>query len=107
MADVVFTDANFDNDVLKAKMPVVVDFWAPWCQPCKMVGPTIEALATEYAGKVAVGKMNVDENTQFPCQFGIMSIPTVMIFKNGQPVKSLVGVQSKETYKQGIEEALK
>jgi len=107
MADVIFTDANFDKDVLKAKMPVVVDFWAPWCQPCKMVGPTIEALATEYVGKVAVGKMNVDENTQFPGQFGIMSIPTVMIFKNGQPVKSLVGVQSKETYKQGIEEALK
>ena len=107
MADTVFTDANFDSDVMKAKMPVVVDFWAPWCQPCKMVGPTIEALATEYAGKVSVGKMNVDENTQFPGQFGIMSIPTVMIFKDGKPVKSLVGVQSKETYKQAIDEALK
>lgn len=107
MADTVFTDANFDSDVMKAKMPVVVDFWAPWCQPCKMVGPTIEALATEYTGKVSVGKMNVDENTQFPGQFGIMSIPTVMIFKDGKPVKSLVGVQSKETYKQAIDEALK
>ena len=107
MADLVFTDQNFNKDVLKAKTPVVVDFWAPWCQPCKMVGPTIEALATEYAGKVTVGKMNVDENTEFPGQFGIMSIPTVMIFKNGQPVNSMVGVQSKETYKAAIDEALK
>ena len=103
MADIIFNDQNFTNDVLKAKTPVLVDFWAPWCQPCKMVGPTIEALSEEYKGKVVVGKMNVDENTEVPGRFGIMSIPTVMIFKNGQPVKSLVGVQSKETYKQAID----
>ncbi|HUD44867.1 MAG TPA: thioredoxin [Patescibacteria group bacterium] len=107
MADVAFTDANFDQEVLKAAMPVMVDFWAPWCQPCKMVGPTIEALAVDYAGKVKVGKMNVDENAQIPGQFGIMGIPTVILFQNGQPVKSFVGVQAKETYKVAIEEVLK
>jgi len=106
MADQTFTDANFPKDVLESKMPVVVDFWAPWCGPCKMVSPTIEELAKDYEGKVAVGKMNVDEN-QLPAEkYGIMSIPTVMIFKNGQPVKSLVGAQGKESYKKAIEEVL-
>ena len=106
MADTIFTDQNFTDQVLIAKFPVLVDFWAPWCQPCKIVGPTIEALNEEYKGKAVVGKMNVDENTQFPGQFGIMSIPTVMIFKNGQPVKSMVGAQSKETYKKEIDNLL-
>ena len=109
MADVVFTDQNFSDDVVKASSskPVLIDFWAPWCGPCRMVSPTIEELAKEYQGKVTVGKMNVDENPQVPGNFGIMGIPTVMLFKNGQPVKSLVGVQSKETYKQAIDAALK
>lgn len=107
MADLTFTDSNFDTDVLKATRPVVVDFWAPWCQPCRIVSPTIEALAEEYKGKVKVGKMNVDENPQVPGNFGIMSIPTVMIFKKGQPVKTLIGAQAREVYKQVIEEALK
>ena len=106
MADVVITDQNFKKDVLEATMPVVVDFWAPWCMPCRMVTPIIEQLAEEYNGKLVVGKMNVDENTETASQFGIMSIPTVIVFKNGKPVKSLTGAQRKESYKKMIEEAL-
>ena len=106
MSDKTFTDANFKSDVLGSKMPVVVDFWAPWCGPCKIVGPTIEELAKDYDGKVVVGKMNVDDNQVPASQFGVMSIPTVMIFKDGKPVKSMVGAQGKEAYKRAIEEAL-
>lgn len=106
MADQTFTDANFQKDVIGSDKPVVVDFWAPWCTPCKVVGPTIEELAKEYQGKVVVGKMNVDENPQAVGQFGIMSIPTVMVFKGGKPIKSFVGAQGKETYKKAIDEAI-
>jgi len=106
MADQTFTDQNFKSQVLESKTPVVIDFWAPWCGPCKMVSPTIEELAKEYEGKVAVGKMNVDDNPQTAGQYGVMSIPTVMVFKDGQPVKSLVGAQGKESYKKMINEAV-
>lgn len=106
MADIDFTDQNFQQDVLQSKEPVMVDFWAPWCTPCKMVTPIVEDLAKEYSGKVKVGKLNVDDNQQTAGQYGIMSIPTVMIFKNGQPVKSVVGAQPKGAYKQAIDEAL-
>ena len=106
MADQTFTDSNFKQQVLESKTPVVVDFWAPWCGPCKMVSPIIEELAKEYEGKVAVGKMNVDENQIPASQFGIMSIPTVMIFKNGKPVQAMIGAQGKQTYKTEIDKAL-
>jgi thioredoxin 1 len=106
MADQTFTDANFETDVLKSGKPVVVDFWAPWCGPCKVVGPTIEELAKDYEGKVVVGKLNVDDNQQVAGQYGVMSIPTVMIFKNGKPVKAIVGAQGKESYKKAIDEAV-
>lgn len=106
MADQVFTDQNFKQQVMDSKSPVVVDFWAPWCGPCRMVSPTIEELAKEYVGKVIVGKMNVDENPQTAGNFGVMSIPTIMMFKNGQPIKALVGAQGKDTYKKAIEEVL-
>lgn len=106
MADKTFTDANFKQDVLENKLPVVVDFWAPWCAPCRMVSPVIEELASEYKGKVVVGKMNVDENTETAAQFGVMSIPTVILFKNGKPVKNLVGAQGKGSYKKMIDDAL-
>jgi thioredoxin 1 len=106
MAHVTFTDQNFQTDVLKSDMPVVVDFWATWCTPCKIVGPTIEQLAEEYKGKVKVGKMDVDENQQTAGTFGVMSIPTVMVFKKGQPVKAVVGAQSKDAYKRMIDEAI-
>jgi|SRR6185369_9079972 len=106
MSDVTFTDADFKAKVLESKLPVIVDFWAPWCGPCRMVSPTIDELAKDYEGKLVVGKMNVDENQVPAAQFNVMSIPTVMIFKNGQPVKSIVGAQGKESYKKAIEEAL-
>ncbi len=106
MADVTFTDSNFQTDVLKSDSPVVVDFWAPWCTPCKIVGPAIEQLALDYKGKVKVGKMNVDDNPNTAGTYGVMSIPTVMVFKNGQPVKATVGAQSKDAYKKMIDEAL-
>lgn len=106
MADSTFTDQNFEEDVLKSKMPVVVDFWAPWCAPCRIVSPTIDELGKEYEGKVIVGKMNVDENSQTAGQYGVMSIPSIVFFKNGVPVKTMVGAQSKENYKQEIEQVL-
>ena len=106
MADITFTDATFKEQVLDSKTPVVVDFWAPWCGPCKMVSPIIEELAKDYEGKVAVGKLNVDENQQTAGQYGVMSIPTVMIFKGGKPVQSMVGAQGKQTYKSEIDKVL-
>jgi len=99
-------DDNFDKEVLQSEIPVLVDFWAEWCMPCQMVGPTIEELAGEYEGKVKIGKLNVDENSKIPSSYGIMSIPTIMIFKNGEPEKTLVGVQPKEAFKKEIEKVL-
>jgi thioredoxin 1 len=106
MADIVITDQNFQQQVIGSKTPVVVDFWAPWCQPCRMVTPLIEELAKEYQGKVVVGKLNVDENPEAAGQFNVMSIPTVMVFKDGKPMKSFIGAQKKDTYKHAIEEVL-
>lgn len=106
MADITLTDQNFNQEVLKSKTPVLVDFWAEWCMPCRMVGPIIEELAKDYEGKLKVGKINVDENSKTAGDFGVMSIPSVFIFKNGQPVKTLVGAQGKEAYKKEIEEIL-
>jgi len=97
MADIIFTDATFENTVLKADKPVLVDFWAAWCGPCRMQGPIVEEVATQLDGKAIVGKLNVDENPTTAGQFGIMSIPTIILFQKGKPVKQFVGVQSKET----------
>ncbi len=106
MADLIFTDQTFEQEVLQSNTPVVVDFWAEWCQPCRAVSPIIEELAKEYEGKVKVGKLNVDENPQTASKYGIMSIPSILFFKGGQPVKTMIGAQSKENYKKGIEEVL-
>lgn len=106
MADLTFTDQNFEAEVLKSQTLAVVDFWAEWCTPCKIVSPIIEELAKEYAGKVKIGKLNVDENQNSSSSYNVMSIPTVMIFKNGQPVNSVVGARSKQDYKKAIDEAL-
>lgn len=106
MAHVIITDQNFQEEVLASQTPVLVDFWAEWCTPCRIVGPIVEELATEYSGKVKVGKMDVDANGQTAQSFGVMSIPTVMLFKNGQPVKVMVGAQSKDNYKREIDSVL-
>lgn len=105
MAHLVITDQNFEQEVLKSDKPVLVDFWAVWCGPCKIVEPIVDELSKEYEGKVKIGKVNVDEN-EVAGTYGIMSIPTLMIFKDGQPVKSMIGAQSKENFKKGIDEVL-
>ena len=96
MSDMTVTDQNFYTDVLGSDKPVLVDFWAPWCGPCRVQGPIVEEVAAAVAGKATIGKMNVDENPQTSMKYGIMSIPTIMIFKGGMVVKQLVGVQSKD-----------
>ena len=94
-----FTDANWKSEVLDSTVPVMIDFWAPWCGPCRMLTPTIEKLAGEYAGKVKVGKMNTDENTETPSSLRISAIPTVLIFNGGKEVSRLVGVNTEAKFK--------
>lgn len=106
MADVNFTDQDFETEVEKSKTPVVVDFWAPWCAPCRIVSPVIDELAKEYQDKVKVGKLNVDDNPNTAAKYGIMSIPSIVMFKNGTPVKTLIGARGREEYKKAIEEVL-
>jgi len=102
---IVLTNENYE-DVLNSETPVVVDFWATWCGPCKMVSPVIEDLASEFEGKTSICKLNVDEMPDIAAQYKIMSIPTVMIFKNGEIIDKAVGVRTKEEYQNMIKNAL-
>lgn len=97
MAEVIFSDDNFEAEVIKSNVPVLVDFWAPWCGPCKMQGPIVDELVTEFEGKkVKIGKLDVDANQASAQKYGIMSIPTLAIFKGGEVAETMVGMQSKE-----------
>jgi thioredoxin 1 len=98
------TDASFETDVLQSAQPVVVDFWAEWCGPCKMIGPVLEEIATELQGQLTIAKVNVDENPQVPTKYGIRSIPTLMLFKGGQMVATKVGSVPKSALQQWIKE---
>ncbi len=104
----ILTDATFQKEVLESKEPVLVDFWAPWCGPCKMLGPIVEELSAEFSGKpVKIAKMNVDDESITPSKYGVMSIPTLIFFKNGKPIDQLIGVQKKEDLKKKIEGLMK
>jgi thioredoxin 1 len=100
------TDGNFDATVLKASTPVLVDFWAPWCGPCKAIGPVVNELAGEYEGRVSVGKMNVDDNPATPGKFGIRAIPTLILFKGGQVVDQITGAVGKTQLAAMMDKAL-
>ena len=95
MAELKITRENFENEVMKSNIPVLIDFWAPWCGPCEMMGPIIEQLAEEYEGKAKVGKVNVDEEGELSQAFGVMSIPTIVLVKDGKVVKQAVGARPK------------
>ncbi len=99
----VISDQNFSDEVLKSREPVLVDFWAPWCGPCRLVGPVVEELASEYQGRIKVGKLNVDENEQTAYRYGIRSIPTIILFKDGRPVDQIVGAVPKHILKKMID----
>lgn len=101
-----FTDDSFENEVLKYEGVALVDFWAPWCSPCQALGPVIEEISNEYEGKAKVGKVNVDEEREVAQKYMVMSIPTVMVIKNGEVVNTLVGLRPKEDYLDAIDSAL-
>jgi len=102
-----FTDANFKKEVLESEIPVLVDYWASWCGPCKMIAPAVEELAAEFKGKVKIGKVDVDQNSRTATDYGVMSIPTLIFFHKGKVVDQLVGVVTKPALKKKIEENLR
>lgn len=104
--EIEFTDANFETEVIKSDTPVLVDFWAPWCGPCKIIAPIVEEISKEYEGRLKVGKVNTDDNQQVATNFGVMSIPTLMIFKDGQVVERIIGAQPKAALTPKIEAVL-
>ena len=104
MSDVkTLTAATFDDEVSKSATPMIVDFWAPWCGPCRMVGPVIDQIAEEHGDKVSIGKLNVDENPGTAGKYGVMSIPTIILFKDGEPAKKVIGARSKADFEREFE----
>jgi thioredoxin len=101
-----FTDANFDQEVLKSNQPVLVDFWAEWCAPCRMIAPAVESVAEEFSGRATVGKLNVDENVSVTGRYNIRGIPTLLLFKNGEIQEQIVGATSKDNIVKLIEKHL-
>lgn len=101
-----FSEDNFESEVLKSNQPVLVDFWAEWCMPCKALGPTIDELATEYAGKVKVGKVDTDSNQSLSAQYGISAIPTVILFQDGQIKERFIGLRSKKDFKASLDQVV-
>ena len=99
-------ESNFEELVLQAKIPVLVDFWATWCGPCRMVAPVVEELAEEYDGRISFGKVDVDQNSKIASQYGIMSIPSLIIFKDGKPVSNIVGFRPKDQLKKNLDDVL-
>jgi thioredoxin 1 len=106
MADLQLSDSTFDTEVVKADKPVLVDFWAPWCGPCRMLSPLVDELAKEYDGKIKVGKINTDDNAQVATQFRISAIPTLLFFKGGKVIDQLVGVHPKTEIKKRLDALL-
>ena len=106
MAELQLTDASFKKDVLESDKPVLVDLWAPWCGPCRMLSPVVDELAVEYAGKVVVGKLNTDENSETMTAYRVSAIPTLLFFKGGKVVEQMVGVQSKAAIKARLDALL-
>jgi len=106
MVLIYLTDSNFKKEVLESDLPVLVDYWAPWCGPCKAIAPILEELAEEYNKKIKIGKINIDDNPKIPTHYQIMSIPTLMFFKNGKAVNQSTGVISKADLKKKIEDNL-
>jgi thioredoxin 1 len=102
---VTLTQDNFEKEALQSTTPVLVDFWAEWCGPCKMIAPVLDELATEYQGKVKIGKVNVDDNQNLAAQYGIRSIPTLLVLKNGQVAEQMIGAKSKRDLKASLDRA--
>jgi thioredoxin 1 len=100
------TDSNFESEVLKSDRPVLVDFWAEWCGPCKMLAPTIDKIANDYAGKVKVGKIDTDSNREVSMKYGISAIPTVILFKDGQVAQKFVGLRGEKDFKEALDAAM-
>ena len=99
-------DSNFDQTVLQAETPVLVDFWAPWCRPCLMVAPILDELAEEYSGRVNIARLDVDQNPKTAAKYSIMSIPTMLLFKKGKPITNIIGFRPKEELKRSLDAAL-